>query len=260
VLKWCGWRNGLGVGFVAAIGVCFCLGAGAESFRVPPLRSAVNDRADMLSPAAKERIETALRALQQKGGTQLVVLTLPNLSGLSIEQASIQIVDAWKLGTAKDDNGVLLLIAKEERRMRIEVGQGLEGVLTDAYSKRIIDESIQPLFRAGDFDSGVLVGVYQIARITNPEVDLTPYLEGSSTQAHRRTGRSTPGPLGWLVFLLIAMPFWLLRWGMFGGRTYYRGQRGSYWGYGSGGGGFGGGGGFSGGGGGFSGGGASGGW
>jgi len=218
----------------------------------------------MLSAATIDRLESALRALQQTGGTQLVVLTLPNLSGLSIEQASIQIVDAWKLGTEKRDNGVLLLIAKQEHRMRIEVGQGLEGVLTDAYSKRIIDESIQPLFRAGDFDSGILVGVYQIARITNPEVDLSPYLEGVSTQAHRRTRRSAPGPLGWLVFLLIAMPFWLSRWGRFGGRGYNGGRHGSYWGSGSGGGGFGGGGfgggGFSGGGGGFSGGGASGGW
>jgi uncharacterized protein len=235
----------------------------ADEFRVPPLRGAVNDTTGMLSAGASRNLESALRALHERGGTQLAVLTLPSLSGLPIEQASIRVVDEWKLGTEKQDDGVLLLIAREERKVRIEVGQGLEGVVTDAYAKRIIDEGMVPLFRAGDVNSGVTLGVFQIARLTNPEVDLRPYLEGSlrapTTAQHRARGRgSIP-----IFALIAAVPLLMMRLGSFGGVPYYRRRRGYYWGGGGfmGGGGFGGGGGgFGGGGGGFSGGGASGGW
>lgn len=235
--------------------------ADADEFRVPPLRGAVNDTAGLLSAATRRNLESALRTLHEGGGTQLAVLTLPSLSGLSIEQASIRVADEWKLGTEKRDDGVLLLIARKERQIRIEVGQGLEGVLTDAYAKRIIDEGMVPLFRAGDVSSGVILGVFQIARLTNPEVDLRHYLEGSLQP--QRTGRPRSRGQGAIPLLVIlaAVPLLLMRLGSFGGVPYYRRRRGYYWGAGgfAGGGGFGGGG-FSGGGGGFSGGGASGGW
>ncbi len=230
-------------------------GADAAEFEVPSLRAAVTDQAGILSPVTRQRLESALRELQKAGGTQLAVLTLPNLAGLTIEQASIRVAEAWKLGSAEADNGVLLLVARDERRVRIEVGQGLEGALTDAYSKRIIDEGITPLFRAGDMDGGVTVGVYQIARITNPDVDLRPYFEGQLRQRGARpSGARSPWQTLFSVVLLIALfsmrmgflPFLFLG----GGRS--RGGSGGF-----GGGGFGG---FSGGGGGFSGGGASGGW
>ncbi len=99
---------------------------------VPALRSAVTDQAGILSPATRQQLESALRQIQKIGGTQLAVLTVPDLAGLTIEQASIRVVDAWKLGSKKDDKGLLLMVARDERKVRIEVGQGLEGVLTDA--------------------------------------------------------------------------------------------------------------------------------
>lgn len=242
--------------------------ARASGFEVPPLRSAVQDEAGVLSPATRQRLEHALRALRRAGGTQLAVLTVPSLGGLTIEQASIRVVDAWQLGRADEDDGVLLLVAPSERRVRIEVGQGLEGVLPDAYAKRIIDEGITPLFRAGDLDGGVTIGVYQIAARTNPDVDLAPLLEGPLRAPSPRADEE-PSLLRLLFFLAVAALVvssrmgWLPLLFMGGlGRAHRWGHRGSIGGFG--GGGFGGGGGgfggFGGGGGGFSGGGASGGW
>jgi uncharacterized protein len=237
------------------------VGAAAADFEVPRLQSAVTDQAGMLSSATRERLESALRRLEANGGTQLAILTVPNLAGLTIEQASIQVVDQWKLGTKAADRGVLLFVARDERRIRIEVGQGLEGQLTDAYSKRIIDEAITPLFREGDTDAGLTVGVYQIARITNPELDLRADLEGSlrNPRSHRqhRQRESTPLEIFFTIVLVLFVLSTRMGWLPF---LFASGMgRRSYGGMGGGMGGFGGGG-FSGGGGGFSGGGASGGW
>jgi uncharacterized protein len=250
------------IGRALASALLIVSSAGAAEFEVPALRSAVTDRAGILSQTTREHLESALQRLQSAGGTQLAVLTLPDLAGLTIEQASIRVVDAWKLGSKQPDNGVLLLVARDERKIRIEVGQGLEGTLTDAYSKRIIDEGITPLFRQGDMNGGVVVGVYQIARLTNPDVDLRPYLEGQLRQRGSRSRRqASPWATLFGVLLLLAvfstrmgfLPFLLM-----GGMGGYRGRGGmGGFGGGLGGGGFGG---FSGGGGGFSGGGASGGW
>lgn len=237
-------------------GVAITCAAGA-AFQVPPLTGPVVDRGQILSSSAEKSLDAAIRHLRQSGGSQLQILTVPSLEGMTIEQAAIQVVETWKLGDAKDDRGVLLMISRDDRRMRIEVGQGNEGALTDVQSKRIIADSITPLFRAGDYDSGVLVGVYQIARTTDPEIDIAPYLEGAA-----RTGAAARPrvPLnGWIIVLIL---IWfvltkLLRGGGRGGRG-LRSRRGIYYGYG--GGWSGGGGGWRGGGGGFSGGGASGGW
>ena len=228
---------------------------------MPPLRSAVTDLAGILSPTTRQQLESALRVLKQTGGTQLAVLTLPDLGGLTIEEASIQVADQWKLGSGEADNGVLLLVAKQERKVRIEVGQGLEGALTDAYAKRIIDEAITPLFRSGDMDGGITVGVYQIARITNPDIDLKPYLEGQLRHSQSRR-RKEASPLQILFLLVLFIFVFFTRLGflpfLFAGHMGGGGRHGGFGG-GFGGGGFGGGG-FGGGGGGFSGGGASGGW
>ena len=223
------------------------------AFDVPRLTGPVVDRAGMLSSAAEQQIADALRRLQQQpGGMQIAVLTVPDLGGETIEQASIQVAEAWQLGNEATDKGVLLMVAKAERRIRIEVGQGLEGDLPDAHAKRIIDEAMTPLFRSGNVDQGILVGVYQIAQRVHPDLDVAPLFQGSPQrdwQTAHRSGRGI-GALLTILFLLLLL---------FGGRGMggglLGGSRGGY-----GGGGFGGGGGFSGGGGGFSGGGASGGW
>jgi len=229
----------------------------ATSFHVPALTGPVVDDAGILEPRTKLAIEQALRALKEQGGSQINVLTVSSLGGLPIEQASIAVTDQWKLGVHKLDNGVLFLIAPTDKKLRIEVGQGLEGSLTDVDSKRIIEESVLPLFRTGDFSSGVLVGVYQIAHKTDPNIDLTPYLQG---QVHRHRNATGDSHRLWVIIAVVLIFFFLSRGGR-GSPFFFGGWGGGGGGFGGlGGGGGGGGGSWGGGGGGFSGGGASGGW
>lgn len=232
----------------------------ATAFDVPRLTGPVMDQAGMLSAAAERQISAALQNLKkQPTGVQIAVLTVPDLQGESIEGASIQVVDQWKLGSADKDNGVLVLVAKKERKIRIEVGQGLEGDLPDAWAKRIIDEAMTPLFRSGNVDQGVLVGVFQIAQRTHPGIDVTPLFQGSQQRDWRTSHRKSRGggsliPILFLLLMLFAgrrMGGGLFAGMLLGGMMGRGGGRG---GFGGGGGGFGGGGG------GFSGGGASGGW
>lgn len=231
----------------------FLLSTGV-AFEVPHLSAPVVDRADLLSRSTEQKINHALKDFRKRGGAQIALLTVPTLNGLTIEQASIQVVEKWKLGTEEGDDGILFMIAQKERRLRIEVGQGLEGVLTDAHAKRILDEAVTPLFRSRDFASGILVGLYQIARRTNPDISMEGLVSDSSqpTFQRKKKGKSSRA-LFWLFLLFFFI---------FGGRGSTMGfLLGSALGSSgrSGGGSFGGGG-FSGGGGGFSGGGASGGW
>lgn len=232
------------------------------AFDVPRLTGPVVDRAGMLSAATESQISSALRKLhQQPGGAQIAVLTVPDLGDETIEQASIQVVDAWQLGSEAGDKGILVMIAKAERRIRIEVGQGLEGDLPDAHAKRIIDEAMTPLFRSGSVEEGILVGVYQIAQRVHPDLDVAPLFQGGQrrnwqTSYRKRRGGFSLIPLLFLGLLLVGgrgrrggLLTGMLLGSMIGG-----GYRGGGFGGGGGGGGFGGGGG------GFSGGGASGGW
>ena len=246
------------LGFLVFLALTWAPGARAASFSVPNLTGPVVDRAGMLSAPARARLTAALKGLWDAGGSQVAVLTVPDLGGEAIEQASIRVTDAWKLGTKKKDNGVLFLIARDERKFRIEVGQGLEGQLTDAHSRRILDETVMPHFKAGNFDAGVLAGVREIVAITDPDVNSAAWFEGTipPTPKHRKS----PVPPG-LILLFFVVLFGVLS--TLGGRGSRgggsRGGGGGFIFFGGGGGG-GGGGGFSGGGGGFSGGGASGGW
>ncbi len=235
-------------------------------FRVPALTGPVVDDANILSPEIRSVLESGIRRLRGSGGSQITVLTVPTLGGLEIEQASIKITDAWKLGGGKTDNGVLLLIAPAEHKVRIEVGQGLEGSLTDAFSNRTIRDTMTPYFRKGDYSNGALQGVAAIVHYTDPSIDPASLFNGASGSKARESSRGRGFPWSLLIFGLFIL-FSLFRGG--GGR----GGRISPWGAGAlgyglgrlggGGGGSGGGGGggdWGGGGGGFSGGGASGGW
>lgn len=227
-------------------------------FEVPRLKGAINDNASLLSSKYERSLEVALADFRKRGGAHIALLTVDSLEGSAIEQASIQVVDRWKLGGESQDNGVLLLIAKEDKKIRIEVGQGLEGALPDIYAKRIISDTMTPLFRDGEFAKGIYLGLYQIAQKTNPEI---PFLSSvdSSARKWKRKKKKTFGFQN-LIFILLFIFFFIT-----GGRSpLFAFLLGSSLGHGSrggfGGGSFGGGGGFSGGGGGFSGGGASGGW
>lgn len=262
---------------------------------VPALTGRVTDLTGTLSGAAVTRIEAKLAALEAKKGSQLAVLIVPSTQPEEIEQFGIRVADAWKLGRKGVDDGAILIVAKNDRRVRIEVGTGLEGAIPDAIANRIIDETVAPRFKTGDFDGGVEAGIDQMISVVNgeplPEPDrkwehtgnlphLLPLLlvvvfvaSGVLRALFGRLFGSVAtgglaGAIAWLLSHFIAIGLgagvlaFLFALVLGSTRGWATGAGGWGGGFGGGlGGGFGGGGGgFSGGGGGFSGGGASGGW
>ncbi len=139
----------------------------ATATEVPPLRHRVNDEAGLLTPATASALEDRLAGQEAKTGNQLVVLIVPNLGGEAIEAFGIRVADAWKIGRKGKDNGAILLVARDERKLRIEVGYGLEGQLTDLVSGRIIRDIISPRFKAGDFNGGVTAGVDAMIQVAS---------------------------------------------------------------------------------------------
>lgn len=286
------------IGWAVFIG-CFLIlslpGKGV-TLELPQLKARVNDYADILSPATVQQLEGSLAAFETDQSTQIVVLTIPSLEGDALESFSIRVAEQWKVGHKGVDNGAILLVVRNERKIRIEVGYGLEGSLTDLLSGRIIQNIIVPRFKQGNFDAGVMAGVSAMMDAVRGEF--------SSADASRRTSGQQNNE-GFIVMLLAALffigkafgkhkllaggvggavasflgfallgPKWLLILLLFPvgfvgsliassfaatrvGRGTSRRSSGGVWGSG---GSFGGGGGFSGGGGGFGGGGASGGW
>ncbi len=241
-------------------GLLFVSPSSWAQFLVPDLRNAVTDQGNFLSNTVVTDLNSALTQIWEQGGPQLAILTVPSLNGIPIEQASIQVTDKWKLGDPKKDNGILLLIAREERSLRIEVGQGLEGNLPDVVSKRIIEDVIVPQFRNQRVDEGVLEGARQILLAADPKIDLYEKLGGRNLRRSNRV-KGTPSLLSLLLTYGFPALFFLIALASGGRRRRFGGGGfgGGFGGGGFGGGGFGGGG-FGGGGGGFSGGGASGRW
>jgi len=133
--------------------------APVSALNVPRLQGRVNDDAHLLTPNQAAALEEKLRAYEEKTTNQIVLLTLPSLEGESLEDFSIRVARSWQLGQAKRNNGVLIFIAAKERGVRIEVGYGLEGALTDAQSSMIIRNIMIPAFREGDFNRGIQAGV-----------------------------------------------------------------------------------------------------
>jgi uncharacterized protein len=153
----------------------FLLGSGlAAAFDVPALKARVNDYAGLLAPATINQLEQALLAFEQSESTQIVVLTINSLQGESLEDASMQVAEAWKVGQKNLDNGAILLVSKSDRKIRIEVGYGLEGSLTDLISGRIIRNEIVPAFRNGNFDQGVANGVAAMMAAVKGEYQAQP--------------------------------------------------------------------------------------
>jgi uncharacterized protein len=136
---------------------------------VPPLTARVTDLTGTLSGGAVARIEAKLAAFEAQKGSQLAVLIVPSTQPEEIEQYGIRVAEAWKLGRKGVDDGAILIVAKNDRRARIEVGQGLEGALPDAIANRIIGETITPHFKLSDFDGGVEAGVDQMISVVNGE-------------------------------------------------------------------------------------------
>ncbi len=230
----------------------------AQEFTVPDYSAAVVDDAQLLQPETRNELAAKLSDIYRQGGPQVAVLTIRDLNGVSIEEASIKTVDKWQLGRRGKDDGVLLFIAKSDRKMRIEVGRGLEGDLTDAITKLIIVNIIKPEFKESHFESGIINGVDAILQKVYPQST------SGQNQLQNDPGVQTHDFKLWHIFIFVIVFLFLFL------RSLINpfGRRGSsiFWGGGglgsgsdSGGGGFGGGS-DSGGGGGFSGGGASGDW
>jgi uncharacterized protein len=163
---------------------------------VPKLEARVTDLTGTLTAEQQAGLEDRLAAFESRKGAQVAVLIVPSTAPEEIEQYGIRVAEQWKLGRGKVADGALLLVAKGDRRLRIEVGYGLEGVLTDATSRRIIGETITPLFRQGDFYGGINAGLDQMMRV----------IDGESLPApdHRWQG-TAPNILGLLPFLIVAV-------------------------------------------------------
>ena len=240
----------------------------AWALEVPELKGRVNDYAGILSEQDRRRIEERLAAHERSSGQQFALLTVDSLEGDALESFSIRVVERWKLGKKGKDDGLLLLVVVRDRKMRIEVGYGLEGQITDALSSRVIRETLVPAFRQQDYAGGIDRAFVRLIRAAGGDPGAEP-----APLPPERTVRRPKVNLGF-IFFFIVLP--LLLWlgnrggGGRGGRRrpgFWTGLGAGYmagsWGRsrgGFGGGGLGGGGGFSGGGGGFGGGGASGSW
>ena len=212
----------------------------APAAEVPYLTGRVVDDAELLSAPAHERVGNLLREQETRTGNQIVVLTVPALDGDRIEEFALKVFDTWKLGRKDRDNGVLLVIVPRERKMRVEVGYGLEGILTDAAASRILQNVMAPHFKAGEFDAGVEQGVMAIvahlegrgAPAVAAEPPAAPAKTGSSESAFQDpdlslterillgafifgiiglftvVGVVTPG-MGWFLYLFL-IPFWAM--------------------------------------------------
>jgi len=230
-----------------------------SALEVPPLRGRVNDYAGVMQANQIQSLEAQLSQLERDTGHQVAVLTIPTLDGEDVEGFSIRVAENWKLGKKGFDNGVILVVAVKDRKLRLEVGYGLEGLLPDAMAKRITADYIVPHFRSQDYGGGIVAGIDAVDKLLRKE----PLPESARKKQSRSPGLNS--------FAMLAITFGIL--GLMGfasaanrqksGLWGTRGRRGpTFWGGpgGFGGGGFGGGsdgGGFSGGGGGFGGGGAS---
>jgi uncharacterized protein len=141
----------------------------AAQIPVPPLSGRVTDQTATLSTEQKTSLEQTLAAFEVRKGTQIAVLMVPTTRPEEIEQFALRVVEQWKIGRKKVDDGALLLIAKDDRALRIEVGYGLEGALNDATAKRIVSEVMTPLLKQGDYFGGISAGVEQMIRVIDGE-------------------------------------------------------------------------------------------
>jgi len=170
---------------------------------IPPLQSRVTDQAGMLKPEQRVALEKILQEHESKSGNQVAILLVKSTAPEVIEQYGIRVAEAWKLGRKGVDDGVILIIAKDNpsdlRRMRLEVGRGTEGVITDAMSKRILQDVIAPYFRQNDFYGGLTAGANAIIALLNKE-------KFPATAAQTK-GKSADNIPGFVVVLILLLPF-----------------------------------------------------
>ena len=211
--------------------------APARAAEVPFLSGRVVDNAEILQPVTRSGLIIAIRAHEQHTSDQIVVLTVPTIGDESVEEYATKVFETWKLGVKGKDNGVLVVIVPQDRKMRIEVGYGLEGTLTDVASSRIIRNVMTPQFKAGNYDQGVLDGVRAIIAQLEGQADVAPDLAASNDTKPSSNGFSpamdwpmrilvgafifgiiglftfigvmTPGFGGWFLYVFL-VPFWAM--------------------------------------------------
>ena len=187
----------LAIAFVALL----CTVVTAFTLTFPALTGRIVDQANIIPAETRSAIEQKLADLEAKSGIQLVVATVASLEGQEIEPYANELFRSWKLGEKTKNNGVLLLVAPNERRVRIEVGYGLEGTLTDALSKVIITNAIAPRFKAGDFSGGISRGVDDIITVLTTDAS-----EWQKRPSLRLDNQQTTDPATWLLIAaLIAL-------------------------------------------------------
>lgn len=183
-------------GLILAALLLLVLPPAAHALDVPPLKGRVNDYADMLSRSAERHLDRLLQDLEASDATQIVLLTVPSLEGDSLEEFSIRVAEQWKIGQKNLDNGAILLIAKADRKLRIEVGYGLEGRLTDLMAGRIISQVIVPRFKAGQIDQGITAGIETMVQTVRGE-----YNAAEAPPRGRGTGQRTGNGLFGLMLV-----------------------------------------------------------
>lgn len=235
--------------FIRSFLLILFLTLGAKAFTVPSLQGPVMDEVGLLDSSTQQQLSAALKRLYADQQVQLQVYVTKSLQNEAIESVTIQIFDKWKLGDAKTDKGLLFLIAPNEKRMRIEVGQGLEGDIPDVIAKRIISDIVKPFFQQGQFRDGIIQGVIALQKSIGSQDDSLGPLQEPERASHS-SGK------GKMWILLVVGVLWLLLFIFNPSLALYI----LFSGFRGGGGGSGGGGGWSGGGGSSSGGGASGSW
>ena len=205
------WPAGLR-SILAALMLCLaCVAAGAQTLApIPALDSPVIDTTGTLDALARQNLEAQARALQQRKGSQLQVLVVPTTEPEDIAQYAVRAFEQWKLGRKGVDDGVLLVVAKDDRRVRIEVGYGLEGAIPDATSIRVIQEYLVPKFRAGDYTGGITDATAALVRLIDGEPLPAPMVET------RAQGDGGGGGGDWLFALFAALIVAQVARGIFG--------------------------------------------
>lgn len=186
-----------------AVALLAALSTGARAYTFPPLTGRVVDAANILDPVSRAELEARLVAQEEKASDQVVVATVPSLEGGAVEDYANELFRAWGIGQAGKNNGVLLLVAPNERKVRIEVGYGLEGILTDAVASTIIRNAIVPAFKAGDMPDGILKGTDAIIEILN--------LDPEEARARARAEAEETSLEDWLgvIVLILMIALWI---------------------------------------------------
>ncbi len=183
----------------------------------PAPKGFVNDFANVISQGTQAKLEGMLEAFEKSTSNEVAVVTLPSLDGEPVENVAVSLFEKWGIGKKGKDNGVLFLVAPNERKMRIEVGYGLEGAINDALAGRILDEAVVPRFKAGDLDSGIAAGTLTIVKVISSKEGLSfdadnAYGAGSATLAPVIKKKKS-GPLGIIgkIALFLVMAYLFIR-------------------------------------------------